>query len=129
MTAFYMFRRVFLTFHGTRRFDERNVHVHESPRIMTLPLIALAILSVIGGYVGIPKVLGGGNRFEEYLAPVVAPANRGWSSAAATYSHATELGVMVLALGAAAAGFLIAYVFYLRRPQLAEEVSQNFHGL
>ncbi|HEY4683817.1 MAG TPA: NADH-quinone oxidoreductase subunit L [Candidatus Acidoferrales bacterium] len=129
MTAFYMFRLVFLTFHGTRRFDERKVHVHESPRIMTLPLIALAILSVIGGYVGIPKVLGGGNRFEEYLAPVFAPANRGWLAAAATYSHATELGVMVLALGAAAAGFLIAYVFYLRRPQLAEQVSQNFHGL
>jgi NADH-quinone oxidoreductase subunit L len=126
MTAFYMFRLVFLTFHGTARFDEHKVHVHESPHVMTVPLVILAILSVVGGYVGIPAVFGGGNHFDEYLAPVFAQA-QAVGMAAETYSHKTEWGVMLVAFGVALAGFLMAYLFYLRRPQLPQQVAENFH--
>jgi len=60
MTAFYMFRLYFMTFHGTCRADEETKsHIHESPISMTLPLVVLAVLSVIGGFVAIPPILGG----------------------------------------------------------------------
>jgi NADH-quinone oxidoreductase subunit L len=72
MTAFYMFRLLFLTFFGYSRADEHTVkHVHESPYTMTVPLMILAVLSVIGGWIGWPAALGGGNRFERFLEPVM----------------------------------------------------------
>jgi NADH-quinone oxidoreductase subunit L len=73
LTAFYMFRAVYLTFHGTERMDsETKHHIHESPYFMTVPLMILAVLSVIGGYVGLPHIFGVPNYFEEWLAPVFA---------------------------------------------------------
>ena len=72
MTAFYMFRALFMTFFGESRVDPHVAHhIHESPRMMTVPLMILAILSIIGGYVGVPHVLGGANHIHEFLAPVV----------------------------------------------------------
>ena len=72
MTAFYMFRLLFLAFFGYSRADEHvEKHVHESPRTMTAPLMILAGLSVIGGWIGWPASLGGSNRFERFLEPVV----------------------------------------------------------
>ncbi len=72
MTAFYMFRALFMTFFGQSRVDEHVAHhIHESPKIMTVPLMILAILSVIGGYIGVPHVLGGANHIHEFLAPVL----------------------------------------------------------
>jgi NADH-quinone oxidoreductase subunit L len=74
ITAFYMFRLVFLAFFGECRADkETKHHIHESPRVMTIPLIVLAFLSVVGGWIGVPEVLKGGNQFHHYLAPVVSP--------------------------------------------------------
>ncbi|MVT11963.1 NADH-quinone oxidoreductase subunit L [Chitinophaga tropicalis] len=71
MTAFYMFRLYFITFTGKfRGTHEQEHHLHESPAAMTIPLIVLAILSVIGGYVGLPEVFGMGNKLEEYMAPI-----------------------------------------------------------
>jgi NADH-quinone oxidoreductase subunit L len=70
ITAFYMFRLVFMTFFGKERFDPAEVHVHESPKSMYMPLYALAILSIVGGWIGIPAALGGANQFEHWLAPV-----------------------------------------------------------
>ena len=81
MTSFYMFRLWFLTFFGEYRGgtghdqhagrDEHHGHApHESPKVMLVPLVILAILSVIGGWVGVSKAMGGGNHFEHYLAPV-----------------------------------------------------------
>ncbi|HEX7927820.1 MAG TPA: NADH-quinone oxidoreductase subunit L [bacterium] len=58
LTAFYMFRQVGLTFFGKERFDHHHVHPHESPRSMTLPLVVLAVLSIVGGWLSIPHVLG-----------------------------------------------------------------------
>ncbi len=73
LTAFYMFRAVYLTFHGTERMDsETKHHIHESPYFMTVPLMVLAVLSVVGGYVGLPHIFGVPNYFEEWLAPVFA---------------------------------------------------------
>ena len=69
MTAFYMFRLVSLTFEGKPRFDEHHVHPHESPKVMTIPLMILALLSVVGGFIGMPAVFVGehGNLFEGWL--------------------------------------------------------------
>jgi len=71
MTAFYMFRLVFLTFLGYSRADEHaEKHIRESPPTMTVPLMILAVLSVIGGWIGWPAALGGSNQFEKFLEPV-----------------------------------------------------------
>lgn len=72
MTAFYMFRLYFLTFTGTfRGTEEQGRHLHESPVAMTLPLIVLAILSIVGGYIGMPEVFSEHHALRDYLAPVV----------------------------------------------------------
>src|SRR3989442_10497270 len=71
MTAFYMFRLVFLTFLGYSRADEHAAkHIRESPPTMTVALMILAVLSVIGGWIGWPAALGGSNQFEKFLEPV-----------------------------------------------------------
>ncbi len=73
MTAFYIFRLISLTFFGKPRYDESHVHPHESPATMTIPLIILAILSVVGGFVGLPHIFGP-DFLEEWLHPVFANA-------------------------------------------------------
>ncbi|MBM3325306.1 MAG: hypothetical protein FJY66_06525 [Calditrichaeota bacterium] len=76
-TAFYMFRLLYLTFHGKFRGSRaQEHHVHESPPVMTVPLIILAILAIIGGYIGLPPALGGANPFEHWLHPVVSQGVR-----------------------------------------------------
>jgi NADH-quinone oxidoreductase subunit L len=73
MTAFYMFRLVYLTFHGKPRMShDVEHHIHESPRSMTGPLVILAFFAIFAGFLGWPRALGGSNRFEAYLEPVFA---------------------------------------------------------
>src|SRR5271168_663487 len=74
MTAFYMFRLIFLTFYGEPRYDPHHVHVHESPKAMLIPLIVLAVLAIGGGWMAAPKLWGGTDHFEEFLKPVFAHA-------------------------------------------------------
>ncbi len=74
LTSFYMFRLVFLTFHGKQRYDEHHVHVHESPWSMLGPLVILAVLSVIGGWMAAPSFWGGEDHFTAFLAPVFGMA-------------------------------------------------------
>lgn len=95
LTAFYMFRLLFITFGGKfRGTADQEHHVHESPATMTIPLILLAILSVIGGFVGIPEaIMKGGDQIAEFLSPVV-PMKTG-----ETVSHTTEYGLMALSTG------------------------------
>ena len=64
LTSFYMFRLIFLTFFGAPRFDEHNVHVHESPKNMTVPLVILAFLSIFGGWFAAPHLVGGTEYFD-----------------------------------------------------------------
>jgi NADH-quinone oxidoreductase subunit L len=92
LTAFYMFRLFFITFTGKfRGTQEQDHHLHESPAAMTIPLIVLAILSIIGGFVGIPDVLmHGGDKLGEFLAPVIAPHEGN------PVSHSTEYSLMAL---------------------------------
>ena len=73
MTAFYIFRLIGLTFYGKPRYDEHHVHAHESPKVMTIPLIILAVLSVIGGFIGLPHIAGT-NLLDKFLEPVFAGA-------------------------------------------------------
>jgi NADH-quinone oxidoreductase subunit L len=92
LTAFYMFRLLFITFSGKfRGTHEQEHHLHESPPAMTITLIILAVLSVIGGFVGIPDALmSGGDRITEFLAPVI-PVKTGEA-----VSHSTEYSLMAL---------------------------------
>jgi len=83
VTAFYMFRLVFMTFFGKERFDHHEVHVHESPKSMYVPLYVLAVLSIVGGWVGIPAALGGANHFHHWLMPVTDTYNSAPSAHAA----------------------------------------------
>jgi len=74
MTAFYMFRLIFLTFHSKSRMShEVEHHVHESPKTMTGPLVVLAFFAVFAGFLGWPHSLGGSDRFSQFLKPVFAP--------------------------------------------------------
>lgn len=72
LTAFYMFRLYVITFTGTfRGTNDQKHHLHESPKAMTIPLLILALLSIIGGYIGVPEALGGHHYLSAYLSPVV----------------------------------------------------------
>lgn len=112
-TAFYMFRLVYLTFLGeSRASDEQKHHLHESPKTMTIPLMILGGLSLIGGWIGIPKLLSLGiipNVFHHWLEPVVT---RYGEVELHHYSHATEYGLMALSLGIAILGWFLARMKY-----------------
>ena len=92
LTAFYMFRLLFLTFNGNfRGTEEQKNHLHESPSLMTVPLIILAILSFAGGFVGIPEIfMKGGDKITEFLSPVIPIANGN------TVSSSTEMMLMAI---------------------------------
>ena len=116
MTAFYMFRLVYLTFWSPSRVDhEVEHHIHESPTSMTMPLVVLAFFSITAGFLGVPRSLGGSNRFEAFLAPVfareatVAGAERGTPTPAKEEkTEPTEYVLMLLSVGAAIAGWGMA---------------------
>jgi NADH-quinone oxidoreductase subunit L len=145
MTAFYMFRALFMTFFGESRVDEHVAHhIHESPKIMTVPLMILAVLSVIGGYVGVPYVLGGANHVHEFLAPVLgggaepAKAHAGisllsqaWASSGESGGHSAtlELLMMVVSVIIALIGIGIAYLFYVKNPALPKLLAEKKRGL
>jgi NADH-quinone oxidoreductase subunit L len=126
LTAFYMFRLLFLTFFGECRADPHTVgHVHESPPMMTIPLLVLAVLSVIGGTVGLPEGWLWGDRFGEFLAPVLAHA----PAAEHAESGALELVLMAASVIAALGGIATAYVFYVRSPQIPANLARQFRGV
>jgi NADH-quinone oxidoreductase subunit L len=150
ITSFYMFRLWFLTFFGDYRGDpavhdvkhesadahathDKHAHddhghgaPHESPWVMLGPLVILAILSVVGGWVGI------GGRFEHFLAPVfqsgaateLAPGTGGEAGAAGT-----ETLLMLISVCAALLGLFFAWLLYLRRPQLPARIATSLGGL
>jgi NADH-quinone oxidoreductase subunit L len=114
MTAFYMFRLYFLTFNGTfRGTEDQHHHLHESPAAMTIPLIVLAILSIVGGYVGLPAVMSEHNAIASYLSPVVT--NFGTHHLA----HSTEWGLMGLSVAVSVIMIILAYSVN-RKPNFAE---------
>ncbi|GAB4334849.1 MAG: NADH-quinone oxidoreductase subunit L [Candidatus Abyssubacteria bacterium] len=103
MTAFYMSRLVFMTFYGESRVShEAAHHLHESPGSMIYPLMALAVLSVVGGLVGIPAAIGGANHFHHFLAPIVDKAAHGGHEAHAAITSGLAYAAEVVSHGAAA---------------------------
>ena len=113
LTAFYMFRLVSLAFYGSfRGTAEQEAHVHESPKSMTVPLVVLAFLSIVGGWIGIP-IVRGGDRIGEFLAPVI-PALAGEHAAEHHPAISLEIALMAASVGAAAVGLLLAWLWYAK---------------
>lgn len=127
LTAFYMFRLVSLTFYGKERFDHHHVHPHESPALMTVPLMVLAFFSVVGGYIGIPKVFAGehGNLFEGWLEPIYAPAQAKLATFG-SHTHLEEILLMAVSVAAALSAIYFALHVYTKKPGIAEIVSNKF---
>lgn len=114
LTAFYMFRLFFLTFHGEFRGTEhQRHHLHESPASMTIPLVVLAILSVVGGFIGIPEVFHVDHWLNNYLAPIVQSST--YRMLPQHISHSTEWMLMILATVLAALSIIVAFVIYVSR--------------
>jgi NADH-quinone oxidoreductase subunit L len=117
LTAFYMFRLWYLTFFGELR--DHAVHPHESPRVMTWPLVILAVLSVIGGWIGLGENLG---PFGRFLAPTLGVHN------AEAGSAGLELGMSALAVLAGLIGWYIAHRIYKEQPERAASLATSFSG-
>ncbi len=138
-TPFYTFRLIFLTFHGKNRTVHHGGHghgsghdthgshhgehhFHESPKIMTVPLMLLAVGAVAAGWIGIPPILGGGAHFAHFLAPVVGhPEFHG--------THAEEWAVMGLSTTLALIGLGLAAFLYLRTTDLPIRIGKAFKPL
>ncbi|HTG00809.1 MAG TPA: NADH-quinone oxidoreductase subunit L [Nitrospirota bacterium] len=125
MTAFYSFRLIYLTFYGTSRVDhEVEHHVHESPKVMTIPLIILAVFSFFIGWIGTPGALiPHANLFGDYLAPLFPHAEHG-----AAESRWFEIGLMVFSVAVALAGIRMAYSFYVKKTSLPDYWAEKFKG-
>jgi NADH-quinone oxidoreductase subunit L len=110
LTAFYMFRQYFLVFFGKSRADHHvQEHLHESPKVMTFPLVILAAGSVLAGWIGLPEVFGG-SLFGHWLEPALGAAHHGEDHAPV----ALELGLMAFSVAVAATGFYVAFLMYYR---------------
>ena len=175
LTSFYMFRLWFMTFTGSYRgaTEEQHAHaepaghsahlgreqaasvvplvphghggIHESPRVMLVPLVILAVLSIVGGWIGIPGSMGGGNHFDKFMAPVfhtstpslntqhatpgeVAPPEKQTEGPEPQTSRATELLFTGISVFAALLGFVMAAIFYYLRPELPDEIAHALGG-
>ena len=123
MTAFYSFRLFFLIFHGEFRGTEhQREHLHESPRVVTIPLMLLAAGAVAAGWFGIPAVLGGSNHWAHFLEPVLGHPHM-------HLSHGVELLLMATSVLAAAGGIALAWYLYRLRPELPGALAGRFAGL
>jgi NADH-quinone oxidoreductase subunit L len=131
LTAFYMFRLLFLTFFGYCRADQHvEKHIHESPWPMTVPLMILAGLSLIGGWIGWPEVFGGENRFEKFLEPILKGV-RPETGEVNIVHHALlkELSLMGASLAIAVAGIFLAYQLYCSKKIVPELVAKKWPKL
>lgn len=115
LTAFYMFRLVFLTFSGTfRGTDETKKHIHESPLTMTIPLVILTILAIAGGLLGLPEVMSHTHRFGQYLSSVTGGSAQ-YLHAHEKVSHATEWLLMGIAGTGAIVMIIAAWFVYVKK--------------
>src|SRR3989441_9262100 len=153
LTSFYMFRLIFLTFHGERRYDGRRVHAHESPKNMLVPLVILAVLSVVGGWLAAPEFWGSRNYFDQFVEPVFVQRVETTAMPAISNPELQEIarqvsdllqgiaeslrraGVRILiifaaiAAGVALIGFVEAWWFYVRDPERPKRLAQSVRGL
>jgi NADH-quinone oxidoreductase subunit L len=111
--------------------EDRAPHahgVHESPAIMTIPLAILALLSIIGGWVGVPAALGGHNEIEHFLEPVFPSGNIA-EAATTAVSHSTEIWLALTSVLVAAIGFYVAYICYYKKPGTAASFAERAPAL
>ena len=166
LTSFYMFRLWFMTFFGEYRGDIEKSHghehianasragvpaphghhgIHESPKVMLIPLVILAVLSVCGGWIGVPGSLGGNNQFDKFLGPVfrsttpdvnsnhaalgeAAPPEKQTEGAEPKTGHGTELAFTGISVAAALLGLYLAWLLYLSRPRLPQQIADALGG-
>ena len=93
-----------------------------------MPLSILAVLSVIGGWIGIPKVLGGANHFEHWLEPIFEDAEHVLHNGG-HYSHSLEIGLMIMSVCVALIGIYMAFVFYRKNTAIPAKIAGSFKGL
>ena len=151
MTAFYMFRLVFLAFHGERRHAgaealghhapdagdrhpavaaAHTAHLHDAPPTMAIVLVVLAVGSAVVGYLNMPAAIGGSALFEHFLEPSLhVPAVEGTHAAAEHADHSIELMLMLVSSLIAIAGIGIAAFLYLKRPELPDAFAERFPGV
>jgi NADH-quinone oxidoreductase subunit L len=168
LTSFYMFRLWFMTFFGKYKpdadlgdahlampapaahgssHDDNHGHddhghggVHESPWIMLAPLVILAALSVVGGWVGVPRFLHGNNNFERFLAPVMESGqNEAGEKASVTQNEpvpsgseentSTEWVLVTTSVVVAGLGLFFAWLLYCKRPELPSRITSKIHGI
>lgn len=117
MTAFYMFRLLFVTFFGKfRGTHEQEHHLHESPTSMTVPLMILAVLSAIGGFMNIPHALGGGESLSHFMAPLFELSKQVNPDLFEGHlDHSTEYILMGISVGAAVLSILFAYNLFISK--------------
>jgi NADH-quinone oxidoreductase subunit L len=129
LTAFYMFRLYFLTFHGPSRVsEEAKRHIHESPNSMTVPLLLLAVLSTIGGFIQAP-LLPGWQRLDRFLEPVFADATALLPPAHVAQTQGSEVGLMLISLAVALVGIFVAYRFYVADPAIPRRLAEQARGI
>nr|WP_295929649.1 NADH-quinone oxidoreductase subunit L [uncultured Dyadobacter sp.] len=132
MTSFYMFRLLFLTFFGTfRGTHEQEHHLHESPASMTIPLIVLAVLSALGGFIGVPEALHGTHHLAEFMSPLYDLARQANPIAfePTTLSHSEEYMLMGISVAAALISAIAAYVMYVQKAAVPAPDSEEKSGL
>jgi NADH-quinone oxidoreductase subunit L len=141
LTAIYMFRLVFLAFHGSRRANHERgpsapahreeeepaaqrhgVHLHDAPPAMAVALVVLAIGSIVAGYAGVSK------RFEHFLAPAFV-AEEGSGRGEVEQRGGSEITLMVVSSAVALGGIGLAFYFFLRNRRAADEAAQRFAGV
>ena len=131
MTAFYMFRLFYMTFHGSfRGTEEQAKHVHESPSSMTVPLMVLAGGSILAGYLGLPGVSGLPNLFEHFLEPVMEPAHHALREVFAAPAPGTsvEWALMAASVAVGLIGIFVGRHFFKTNPAIAEGLAVTFAG-
>jgi NADH-quinone oxidoreductase subunit L len=145
MTAFYMFRLVFLVFHGERRQGRASngsgahnghsdsmhhtAHLHDAPRSMAIALVVLAVGSVLAGYLNVPAALHGSAFLEHFLEPSLhVAAMAGAGAAVQPGDHQLELMLMIVSSLLAFAGIGIAAFLYLKRPEMPDTFAARFPG-
>ncbi|HEY7097253.1 MAG TPA: NADH-quinone oxidoreductase subunit L, partial [Terriglobales bacterium] len=158
LTSFYMFRLLFLTFFGSYRGDAdkpdhgHDAHghghggIHESPKVMLVPLVILAVFSFVGGWIGTPGSMGGSNHFDKFLEPIFHTTSPGPANGHTTAgeialpeqrtegpepqtSHKTELIFTGISVVAGLLGLALAGLLYWQRPELPQKIADGLGGL
>jgi len=129
LTALYMFRLLFMTFNGASRLEPVKAHhVHDSPLVIAVPLVVLAIFSMLGGWVGLPEGILWGDAFEHFLAPI-APTMMPGAGASVAGGGLPPPAASAIALIVALIGIALAWIFYLQNPELPARLAQSLRGL